>query len=85
MVSLVCHYFNQIKLKGIIMLVLNESKVRQSEEVTPNRVLELTMEFSDKGYELVEARRRAWYKYTWDNCEMINTAERPKVTHLTAN
>ena len=67
------------------MLVLNESKVRQSEEVTPNRVLELTMEFSDKGYELVEARRRAWHKYTWDNCEMINTAERPKVTHLTAN
>ena len=67
------------------MLVLNESKVRQSEEVTPNRVLELTMEFSDKGYELVEARRRAWHKYTWDNCAMINTAERPKVTHLTAN
>ena len=67
------------------MLVLNESKVRQIAEVTPNRVLELTMEFSDKGYGLIEARRRAWHKYTWDNCEMINTAERPKVTHLTAN
>ena len=67
------------------MLVLNELKVRPVAEVTPNRVLELTMDFSDKGYELVEARRRAWHKYTWDNCEMINTAERPKVTHLTAN
>ena len=43
------------------------------------------MDFSDKGYELVEARRRAWHKYTWENCEMINTAERPKATHLTAN
>ena len=67
------------------MLVLDESKVRPAVEVTPNRVLELTMDFSDKGYELVEARRRAWHKYTWDNCAMINTAERPKVTHLTAN
>ena len=67
------------------MLLLNESKVRPAEEVTPNRVLELTMDFSDKGYGLIEARRRAWHKYTWDNCEMINTAERPKVTHLTAN
>ena len=67
------------------MLVLNESKVRPVAEVIPNRVLELTMEFSDKGYGLIEARRRAWHKYTWDNCEMINTAERPKVTHLTAN
>ena len=67
------------------MLVLNESKVRPVAEVTPNRVLELTMDFSDKGYELVEARRRAWHKYTWDNSAMINTAERPKVTHLSAN
>ena len=67
------------------MLVLNESKVRQVAEVIPNRVLELTMDFSDKGYELVEARRRAWHKYTWENCEMIDTAERPKATHLTAN
>ena len=67
------------------MLVLNESKVRPVAEVIPNRVLELTMNFSDKGYELVEARRRAWHKYTWENCEMIDTAERPKATHLTAN
>lgn len=67
------------------MLVSNESKVRPVAEVTPNRVLELTMEFSDKGYELVEARRRAWHKYTWENSEMIDTAERPKATHLTAN
>ena len=67
------------------MLVLNESKVRPVAEVIPNRVLKLTMDFSDKGYELVEARRRAWHKYTWENCEMINTAERPKATHLTAN
>ena len=67
------------------MLLLNESKVRSVAEVIPNRVLELTMDFSDKGYELVQARRRAWHKYTWDNCEMINTAERPKATHLTAN
>ena len=67
------------------MLVLDESKVRPVAEVTPNRVLELTMDFSDKGYGLVEARRRAWHKYTWDNCAMINTAERPKATHLTAN
>lgn len=63
---------------------MNE-KVRPAVEVTPNRVLELTMEFAEKGYELVEARRRAWHKYTWDNCAMINAAERPKVTHLTAN
>ena len=67
------------------MLVLIESKVRPVAKAVPNRVLELTMDFSDKGYELIEARRRAWHKYTWDNCEMINTAERPKVTHLTAN
>ena len=67
------------------MLVSSESKVRPVAEVTPTRVLELTMDFSDKGYGLVESRRRAWHKYTWDNCEMINTAERPKVTHLTAN
>lgn len=67
------------------MLVLNESKVRPVAEVIPDRVLELTMDFSDKGYELVEARRRAWHKYTWENCEMIDTAERPKATHLTAN
>ena len=67
------------------MLVLNESKVRPVAEVIPNRVLELTMDFSDKGYGLVEARRRACHKYTWDNCAMINTAERPKITHLTAN
>ena len=67
------------------MLVLNESKVRPVAEVIPNRVLELTMNFSEKGYELVEARRRAWHKYTWENCEMIDTAERPKATHLTAN
>ena len=67
------------------MLVSNESKVRPVAEVIPNRVLELTMDFSDKGYELVEARRRAWHKYTWENCEMIDTAERPKATHLTAN
>ena len=67
------------------MLVLNESKVRPVAEVIPDRVLELTMDFSDKGYGLIEARRRAWHKYTWDNCEMINTAERPKVAHLTAN
>ena len=67
------------------MLVLNESKVRPAAEVIPNRVLELTMDFSDKGYGLVESRRRAWHKYTWENCEMIDTAERPKATHLTAN
>ena len=67
------------------MLVLNESKVRPAAEVIPNRVLELTMDFSDKGYGLVEARRRAWHKYTWENCEMVDTAERPKATHLTAN
>ena len=67
------------------MLLLNESKVRPIAEVIPNRVLELTMDFSDKGYKLVEARRRAWHKYTWENCEMIDTAERPKATHLTAN
>lgn len=67
------------------MLVLNESKVRPVAEVIPNRVLELTMDFSDKGYGLAEARRRAWHKYTWENCEMIDTAERPKATHLTAN
>ena len=67
------------------MLVSNESKVRPVAEVIPNRVLELTMDFSDKGYGLVEARRRAWHKYTWENCEMIDTAERPKATHLTAN
>ena len=67
------------------MLVLRESKVRPVAKVIPNRVLELTMHFSDKGYELIEARRRAWHKYIWENCEMINTAERPKVTHLTAN
>ena len=67
------------------MSVLNESKVGPIAEVIPNRVLELTMDFSDKGYGLVEARRRAWHKYTWENCEMIDTAERPKATHLTAN
>ena len=67
------------------MLVLNELKVRPVAEVMPNRVLELTMDFSDKGYGLVEARRRAWHKYTWENCKMIDTAERPKATHLTAN
>ena len=67
------------------MLVLNESKVRPVAEVIPNRVLELTMDFSDKGYELVESRRRAWHKYTWENSEMTDTTERPKATHLTAN
>ena len=67
------------------MLVSNKSKARPVAEVTPNRVLELTMDFSDKGYGLVESRRRAWHKYTWENCEMIDTAERPKATHLTAN
>ena len=63
---------------------MNE-KVKPVEEVVPNRVLELTMEFSDKGYELVEARRRAWRKYTWDNCEMINTSEKPKVLAIHGN
>ena len=62
-----------------------KEKIRPANEVVPNRVLELTMKFSDEGYGLVEARRRAWHKYTWENCEMINTAERPKATHLTAN
>ena len=37
------------------MSVLNESKVGPVEEVIPNRVLELTMDFSDKGYGLVVA------------------------------
>ena len=63
---------------------MNE-KVRPAVEVTPNRVLELTMEFGDKGYELVEARRRAWQKYTWENCEMINTSEKPKVLAIHGN
>ena len=62
-----------------------KEKVRPANEVVPNRVLELTMEFSDKGYELVEARRRAWHKYTWDNCEMINTSEKPKVLAIHGN
>lgn len=63
---------------------MNE-KVRPANEVVPNRVLELTMDFSDKGYGLVEARRRAWHKYTWDNCEMINTSEKPKVLAIHGN
>ena len=63
---------------------MNE-KVRPAVEVTPKRVLELTMEFSEKGYELVEARRRAWHKYTWDNCEMINLSEKPKVLAIHGN
>lgn len=62
-----------------------KEKVRPANEVVPNRVLELTMEFSDKGYGLVEARRRAWHKYTWDNCEMINTSEKPKVLAIHGN
>lgn len=62
-----------------------KEKVRPAAEVVPERVLVLTMEFSDKGYELVEARRRAWHKYTWDNCEMINTGEKPKVLAIHGN
>lgn len=59
-----------------------KEKIRPANEVVPNRVLELTMNFSDKGYELVEARRRAWHKYTWENCEMINASEKPKVLSI---
>lgn len=62
-----------------------KEKVRPANEVVPIRVLVLTMEFSDKGYELVEARRRAWHKYTWENCEMINTSEKPKVLAIHGN
>lgn len=68
------------------MLELNlQEKVRPDQEVTPNRVLELTMLFADMGYELVEARRRAWHKYTWENSELPSLDSKPKVTHLTAN
>ena len=63
---------------------MNE-KVRPAVEVTPKRVLELTMEFAEKGYQLVEARRRAWHKYTWDNCEMINLSEKPKILAIHGN
>lgn len=62
-----------------------KEKVRPANEIVPNRVLELTMDFSDKGYGLVEARRRAWHKYTWDNCEMINLEAKPKVLAIHGN
>ena len=63
---------------------MNE-KVRPVAEAIPTKVLVLTMDFSDKGYELVEARRRAWHKYTWDNCEMINLEAKPKVLAIHGN
>ena len=59
-----------------------KEKVKLANEVTPNRVLELTMEFSDKGYELIEARRRAWHKYTWENSELPALTEKPKAMPL---
>ena len=63
-----------------------KEKVRPANEVVPNRVLELTMDFSDSlGCTLVEARRRAWHKYTWENCEMINLSEKPKVLAIHGN
>ena len=62
-----------------------KEKARTANEVVPNRVLELTMKFSDEGYRLVESRRRAWHKYTWDNCEMINTSEKPKILAIHGN
>lgn len=62
-----------------------KEKVRPMAEVTPKRVLELTMDFSDAGYELVEARRRAWHKYTWENSELHNLTEKPKVLAIHGN
>ena len=63
----------------------SKEKVRPMAEVTPNRVLELTMDFSDVGYGLVEARRRAWHKYTWENSELPNLTEKPKVLAIHGN
>ena len=62
-----------------------KEKVRPANEVIPNRVLELTMEFSHKGYGLVEARRRAWHKYTWENSELIQLSQKPKVLAIHGN
>lgn len=68
------------------MLTINlNEKVRPMAEVTPNRVLVLTMEFSDAGYGLVEARRRAWHKYTWENSALPNLTEKPKVLAIHGN
>lgn len=55
------------------------NKVKLGKEIIPKRVLELTMSFSDEGYGLIEARRRAWHKYTWENSSLPNLAEKPKV------
>ena len=62
-----------------------KEKVRQANEVVPDRVLELTMKFSDKGYGLVEARRRALHKYTWENSELIQLSQKPKVLAIHGN
>ena len=59
-----------------------KEKIKIADEVTPNRVLELTMEFSDKGYKLIEARRRAWHKYTYENSELPALNEKPKAMPL---
>lgn len=62
-----------------------KEKVRPANEVIPNRVLELTMKFSDEGYGLVEARRRAWHKYTWENSELPSLVQKPKVLAIHGN
>lgn len=60
-------------------------KIRPTAEVIPRRVLELTMDFSDKGYDSIEARRKAWHKYTWENSSLPDLAEKPKVLAIHGN
>ena len=63
-----------------------KEKVRPANEVVPRRVLELTMDFSDSlNCTLVEARRRAWHKYTWENSELPSLTEKPKVLAIHGN
>ena len=63
-----------------------KEKVRPANEVVPKRVLELTMDFSDSlNCTLVEARRRAWHKYTWENSELPSLTEKPKVLAIHGN
>lgn len=50
--------------------------------ITPERVKELTKIFTERGFDVLKARQKAWNKYRYENSTLWDLSEKPKVLPL---
>jgi len=57
-------------------------KKNESKFIIPERVKELTKIFTERGFDVLRARRKAWNKHRYENSTLWDLSEKPKVLPL---